>query len=90
MNAAFKVEQVMLGADGLTVILHGQVMRGNITFGMVIELPIHNSFSISFKIAEVVSIDSSALHLVIQAEDIEEAEFIASLDPVGEVLMVAK
>jgi hypothetical protein len=89
MNAAFKVEQVTLGADGLTVILHGQVMQGNITSGMLIELPIHNSFSISFEIAEVVSIDSSALHLVIQAEDTKEAEFIVSFNPVGEIFMVA-
>lgn len=82
----FTVEQIEIRSDGLAVLMHGRA-SGNIAPGMLLSIPFNNSFSAGCEISDV-STTANRTTLVLPADEPEEAEFLASFNPVGETLVV--
>ncbi|MBC3882634.1 hypothetical protein H8K35_14675 [Undibacterium sp. LX40W] len=89
MIATFKVERVELEGAASSVVMYGKVQNGEIVRGMVLEIPFNNSFSMGCEIDEI-SHQESDVRIVIKTEDADEADFVASFNPVGETLNVVR
>lgn len=86
-TATILVERLELSESPPAVVFYGKV-TGVVAAGMLISIPMNKSFSMTCEVAEVRQ-EGLATVLVVTADDLEEAEFLASFNPVNEALHVS-
>lgn len=86
-TATILVERLEFSESPPAVFFFGKV-TGIVAPGMVISIPMNNSFAMTCEVAEVRQ-ESLSTVLVVTADDLEEAEFLASFNPVNEALHVS-
>jgi hypothetical protein len=86
-TATILVERLELSKTPPAVFFIGKI-TGVVAPGMSIAIPMNNSFSMTCEVSEVRQ-EGQASVLVVTADDLDEAEFLASFNPVNEALLVS-
>lgn len=86
-TATILVERLEISKISVAVFLFGKI-TGTVSPGMLISIPMNNSVSMTCEVGEVRQ-EGHAAVLVVTADDLDEAEFLASFNLVNEVLHVS-
>lgn len=82
--ATILVERLMLSETPPGVVFFGKI-DGLIAPGMLISIPMNNSFSMTCEVSAV-QMEDQVTFISVLAEDLEEAEFLVSINLVNERL----
>jgi hypothetical protein len=86
-TATILVERLELSKTPPAVFFFGKI-TGVVAPGMSIAIPMNASFSMTCEVSEVRQEGQDSV-LVVTADDLGEAEFLASFNPVNEALLVS-